>query len=364
MLLKLIAILLALTSLSAHQAMADGDSVKVGVMASLSGNWASMGEMTRKGLTLAAEELNANGGVIGKKIVLQMQDTDEAVSAAKVVSTYRFLRSQGISIFVGPSGSPGGIALAPIASRDDILMVSPSVGVRDFHLAGNNLFNIQGDWENASAMLAKYAFKTGIRQIAIFSSQQPFELRQADAFQSTFLAAGGEVLVRQDPLPEHTDLRAQVLKIVRTKAPAIFFANYNQMGLSARQLKEAGFEGTQFATLIDASRLTSASGALNNTIFTRLIDNPENKFTEVFRKRFGEEPSFTADTAYDALLSIAKAAVIAGSFEPSPLKLAMKAVSFDGASGHISFDKDGCAIRKPTAWKVVGEKFEFVMPLK
>ena len=89
----------------------------VGVMVSLSGNWAAIGEMTRKGLLLAAEDLNSRGGILGRQVNFEFQDTDEAVSAAKVVSAYQFLRSRNIQILVGPTGSPGGIALAPIAAR-------------------------------------------------------------------------------------------------------------------------------------------------------------------------------------------------------------------------------------------------------
>jgi ABC-type branched-subunit amino acid transport system substrate-binding protein len=59
--------------------------VTVGVMASLSGNWASIGDMTRKGLTLASEELNSKNGILGHQIQLTFQDTDEAVSARNLL---------------------------------------------------------------------------------------------------------------------------------------------------------------------------------------------------------------------------------------------------------------------------------------
>jgi branched-chain amino acid transport system substrate-binding protein len=339
-------------------------SITVGVMTSLSGNWASIGDMTRKGLTLASEELNAKGGVLGRNIELTFQDTDEAVSAAKVVSTYRFMRSRGVNIFVGPTGSPGGIALAPIVAHDDVVMVTPSVGVRDFHIAGDNLFNTQGVWETSSGMLARYAYGLGIRQIAIFASQHPFEMRQADAFEVAFRQAGGKIASRQEPNPELTDLRTEVLRIVQSKAPAVFFANYNQMGLAAKQLKEAGFGGSQFATQVDPSRLVSAAGALNSTIFARLTDNPVDRFSALFRKRFNEEPSYTSDFAYDALVALADAIKTAGTSEPARVKLAMLEISFDGASGRIAFDKEGCVIRKPTAWRVVGDKFEYLATLR
>lgn len=340
------------------------EPLTIGVMVSLSGNWAAIGEMTRKGLILAAEDLNSRGGILGRLVNFEFQDTDEAVSAAKVISAYRFLRSKNIEILIGPTGSPGGIALAPIASRDKVLVITPSVGVRDFHSTGDNLFNAQGVWEASSAMLARYVRSQRIERIAIFSSQHPFEVRQADAFESAFREAGGEVVIRREPNPEITDLRSDALRIVQSGVPAAFYANYNQMGIAAKQLSQAGFKGLQFATQIDASRLVPADRALNGTIFTRLTDDPTDKFDSDFRKRFNEAPSYTADFAYDALLAIAHAAQRAGSLEIQPLKSAMSQVSFKGASGDFAFDLEGCVIRRPTVWKVEEEKFLFVSALE
>lgn len=340
------------------------DSIKIGVLASLSGNWAALGDMTRMGLMLASERINAHGGVLGKKISLVYQDTDEAVSPAKTVSAYQFLRSQGIKLFIGPTGSPGGIALAPIASRDGIIMITPSVGVKDFHLAGDNLFNVQGVWEYASTLLARFAFDSGVRSIAILASQHPFEVRQGDAFSEAFKAAGGKMVIRIDPLPTETDLRAELRKVVAAQPPAIFFANYNQMGMAARQLRELRYSGKQFATLVDESRLVDAAGSLNQTYFTRLTETPSEKFVDDFAKRFGKSPSYPADFAFDALEALASGIASANSTDPSLVKREISKVLFEGASGEIRFDKEGCVIRKPSVWQVESDHFSYVGALE
>jgi branched-chain amino acid transport system substrate-binding protein len=335
------------------------DQVVVGVMASLSGNWSSIGDMTRKGLMLASEKINNSGGLLGKKVILNFQDTDEAVSPAKVISVYQFLRSQGVTLFIGPTGSAGGIAIAPVASKDNVVMITPSVGVRDFHIAANNLFNTQGVWELSSAKLASLAYKSGIVSIAIFSSQHPYEFRQADAFEGAFRSVGGEVIIRRDPLPDLTDLRTEALKISKAKPQAIFFSNYNQMALAAKLVKQYGFKGKKFASQMDASRLIGSEDSLDQTIFGQLTGAPEADFFQEFKKKFREEPGYTADFAFDALTALAKAVADSGSLEPDVIKRVLGSLSFNGASGKVEFDKDGCIIRLPTAWRVNKDKFEF-----
>jgi branched-chain amino acid transport system substrate-binding protein len=182
----LFTVILTFTNICTAEELND-DHLVIGVMASLSGNWSSIGDMTRKGLILASEKINNSGGLLGKKVILNYQDTDEAVSPAKVISAYQFLRSQGITLFIGPTGSAGGIAIAPVASKDNVVIITPSVGVQEFHMAGDNLFNTQGVWELSSAKLASLAYRSGIKSIAIFSSQHPYEFRQSNAFEKLFV---------------------------------------------------------------------------------------------------------------------------------------------------------------------------------
>lgn len=355
---KLILLALCFASLTAHAE--DDSEIRVGLLTSLSGNWSSLGDMTKKGAMLAAEQANSGSGVSGKKIKLVLQDTDESVSAAKVITAYRNLRYQGITLFIGPTGSPGGIAIAPIARQEPVIMISPSVGVRDFHEAGDNLFNSQGVWELASTKLAQFAIETGTQNIAVLASEQPFEMKQGDAFQNEFEKRGGKVVSRVNFIPDKTDLRPELISILAHKPAALFFANYNQMGLSARQLRELGFKGKQYATLIDDSRLTDAQGALEDTIFTRISGSSSDLFTQQFKTKYGQEPSYPADFAYDAITALVTALETANSLDVKLIKNTLKDVSFDGASGKIRFDSSGCVIREPSAWRVVNGKFELV----
>ena len=332
---------------------AESLNLKVGVITSLSGNWSSLGDMTNKGLTIAQEELRKQN----INVELKIEDSREHVSGADAVFAYRKLRSQGLNLFIGPSGSPGGLALVPILTKEQILIVSPSVALEQFHLASSNIFNSQGAFEIASRKLAQKAYADGIRHISIFASQQPYESAQADAFAKEFVSLGGQIVSRVDPLPESTDLRTEALRLLQAKPEAIFFATYNQLAIATKEIQQLGFNGVKYAPLVDSSRFEGAQNSLNGLIFTRLAET-STKFRDAFQKKYSQETDYPADFAHDGLFALALASQQGHTTEPSKLLKFLEQVNFQGASGDFQFDKDGCVIRKPTFWKVVEGQFE------
>lgn len=159
----------------------------------LSGECAADGTSAVHGAEIAAAEINAAGGVLGKKIVFTTQDTAEAVSGAKAINAYRQIRlDPEIHYLIGPTWTPGGLTLAPVASKDKtIILMTPSLGVRDFNEAGDNIFNIRGTDDIATRATAKVAIENGWKTAAIFSSQQPWESLQAKIFQEEYEKLGG-----------------------------------------------------------------------------------------------------------------------------------------------------------------------------
>ena len=164
-----------------QSAFADDPPVKVGILASLTGNWAEIGRNLEQGVTLATEEINARGGVLGRKFTFDIQDTDEEKSGAKVVSAYRYLQNTGIKFFVGPTGVPGIMALTPLAAKDDMILIAPT-STNSFYKNSPKFFNASGDNYITTKAAAARAYERGFRRIAIFGSLQPWENDQASIF--------------------------------------------------------------------------------------------------------------------------------------------------------------------------------------
>lgn len=343
----------------AHRAAgADAAPFKLGVMLCLSGDCSEWGTNALKGVQLAQEEVNAAGGVLGRRVVLEVQDSKD-VTPAQAVSAFRTLaRDSEIHFIIGPSWTVAGLSLAPlIARRGDLVVISPSIGVNKFNEAGENIFSTWPRDEAATRALVHYALVQGWRDIALFGSQDPFCTVQSEVLQREAAARGGRIVIREDPLPSSRDLRAEALRIKNAKPHVVIVTHY-QMDVVARQLRGIGYQGPFLNLLMDRERLADAQGALEGAVFAR-YDEPADDFIAAFRKRNGADPGNSADTAYDAMKALAYAVNRAATLQTAPVIQMLHAVKdFPGASGTFSFDAKGAVEKKPVLWQVAGGGYQ------
>ena len=356
--LFLTAMLMPILLLSPLSSNAEQDEFKIGMLLCLTGSCASYGVGAQEGATIAAEELNAAGGVLGKKIKLIAQDTSEAVSGSAALSAYHQLRTDPeIRYFIGPTWTPAGLTLAPIVAKDSsVIMTSPSLGAKEFHSAGANIFNTRGIDESAVRAIARYAFDKGWKRAAIFSSQQPWDSQQGSYFEDEFKKIGGTVVAKVEPLPTITTLNAEALRIVSAKPDAVFFGTLAQQAIGARELKKLGWKGPLLAALIDEPRIVEAAGALEGAMFMS-FQSATDAFVEKYKARLGSIPETSAAMSYDAVYAYAKSIQATNSFDAKQNAGELLKVAFDGASGPIAFDELGCVKRIPWLWRVSGTAF-------
>ncbi|HMO16505.1 MAG TPA: ABC transporter substrate-binding protein [Oligoflexia bacterium] len=329
------------------------DTIKIGVLACLSGGCAEWGNATKNGLQLALDKINSNEGVLNKKIELLFEDTNEATAAMQAVTAFRLLNSRHkIKFFIGPSWTPAGLALAPIAGKmDDVVMISPSLGVAEFNEYAPNLFNTMMHSETATQKLANLAFEQGWRNAGVFSSQQPWENLQGKVFSEEFSRLGGKISLLIEPLPDVVDLRTECLKMISSKPDVIFLANLNQEGIAAKRLRALNYKGPFFSALIDQTRINEANGALEGAISAQSPES-EPEFVDQYIAKYGFKPTSSADTAHDALIALSKAIALTNSTDPIRVRENLQKVQFDGASGKVLFDHKGGVIREPFIVKV------------
>lgn len=344
--------------LAGSVALADSDTWRIGALLCLTGDCAALGDDSLKGAQLAAEELNTKGGVLGKKVILVVQDTAEGTSGAGAVTAFRQLRTdKNIRYYLGPTWTAAGLSLAPIVAKDkNVIMATPSLGAREFNTAGDNLFNLRGVDEEASRSLARFAFKQGLLRAGIFSSQQPWDSAQSVFFEDEFKKLGGQIVVKVEPLPNATDLSSEALRIVRAK-PDVVFLGMLVAGRGAKELRRLGFLGLKMGPYIDDTRVQEAQGALEGAVFFT-FPRSSDEFRQKYYKAYGRNPAQeVGGTAYDTIYAFSHAVEMAGTFEPGPVKAAMLKLNYTGASGPITVDSEGCVKNTPVGWKVAGTDF-------
>lgn len=364
-LLGLMALLLLAVSNRVAAVRSDTPTVapafKLGALLCLTGDCAEWGANSLMGMQLAAEEINASGGVLGRKIEIVSQDTKEASSGSNAVSAYRQLMLDSeLRYIVGPSWTVGGLPLAPIAAKNpNVLVTSPSLGVAKFNETGKNIFNVWPHDSFATEGLAQFAIARGFKRVAILSGNDAWVTTQGDTFAAAFKRLGGEVTIQIEVNPGSQDLRSEALKINQTKPDAVFYADTFSMSKVARALANLRFTGAQLSILMDDTRVSEAQGALENTYFA-MYPEASAEFQTRFAKRFGKKPGITTDTAYDTVKLYAAAITQANSFDPRIVGPIMHAMKLQGASGQIVFDQQGGVKRSPNFYQVKGGKFTSV----
>ncbi len=331
----------------------------MGAMLCLTGVCVSTGNASLKGTELAIAELNSMGGILGRKIVLSVQDTREVESASGSVTAFNNLAlDPEVKFFIGPTWTNGGLPLAPILSkRPDVIAISPSLGVADFNEAASNLFNLWPHDDISAKGLAAVAIRKGWKNAAIVSAQDSWAQAQAKSFSDEFTKLGGKVSATVEPLPGVADLRTESLKLVTSKPDVVLFTLWPHMQLAAKELRRLKYSGGLMAIQIDKAGVAAANGSLEGTIFAQFPEsNPE--FVKRYTQRYGENPSLSADTAYDSVMLIARAAEKAGTLDVQVLKMEMPKTEFQGASGKIALDDKRAIIREPSYFTVAGETFK------
>ena len=353
-LMSVLAMVALVSICDARSARADTEPVKVGALISLSGNWAAIGENVQQGITLATEEVNNRGGVLGRRVEVDFQDTDEEKSGAKVVSGYRYQRSRGIKLFIGPTGVPGLMALTPIAIQDDVLLIG-ATATNSFYKQSERFFNASGDNYTTTKATAERAFARGSRRAAVFGSLQPWEQAQSDTFKSVFTSLGGTIAAEVTPAADQADLKTEASQLARSGADSVFFGIFNHQAEAAWAMKFLQFEGQRFLSQTDRAHLVGSNGGLEGAEFY-LFNAPSAEFVAKYKARFGRNPEMFADSGYDAMLSLSAAIRAAGSDDVNAVAKALSKLSFQGSAAKpLSYDRDGLITRGIGLYRIEGD---------
>jgi len=340
------------------QTAASGGEIPIGVYGALSGGEASFGTSTVNGVRLAADEINAAGGILGRKIRLFVEDDQgRAEEAASVVT--KLITSDNVIALIGENSSNQSLAAAPIAQSNGIPMVSPSSTNPAVTEKGEFIFRVcftdpyQG---KALAMFVSDNLKLTTAAILV-DKKNDYSVGLAAVFRKEFEAKGGKVVAEQSYSGGDAEFRPQLTSI-RAKKPAAlfipgFYTDAGQIAIQARDLglnvPLIGGDGWDSPTVIEIG-----GKAVENSYFSDhyFVGDPRpvvKKFVEEMKKRHGKNPEATGALGYDALKIIAAAIQRAGSLEGKAIRDQIAATkAYEGVSGNITMGSDRNPV-KPVA---------------
>ena len=345
-----VALLVLLIGCTTGAATAE-EPIKIGGILMMSGKHATWGVNAERGASMAIADINAKGGVLGRPLKLIVED-NQGDNAKIAVTSLHKLNSEGVKFVLGPNWSPSGLSVAPVACEAGVVMISPSLGVAGFNEECDYIFNVWPHDDSLSTLVGKHAVSLGYTKIAVLGSQQVWEEAQARAVKEGVVAAGGDVLLEIAQEGER-DFEAEATKIKAFGPDAVVLTSYSNIDIAAKRVRELGVEAPFFSVTLDQDLVSRAPKAFEGAVIATSF-TPSAAHVAKYVAKYNEEPDIGgADTGYDAVMLLAEAMKATKSTDPAKVKDYLNGLeTYDGVSGHLTFDGKG-AVTKPPVFKVV-----------
>jgi len=352
-----------------------GDTIKVGEFASLTGKEANFGNSSHEGTLLAIEELNAKGGLLGKKLELLTED-DQTKAGEPRNAVNKLISKDGVVAILGEVASSRSLEAAPICQKSKIPMISPSSTNPAVTQVGDYIFRVCFTDTFQGAALANFASGTlNAKNVAILTDvKSDYSKGLAKSFKEKYSSSGGKIGIELDFNSGDKDFKGQLTSIKSAAPDAIFLPGYysevaliciqaKQLGMSIPIFGGDGWEGE--------SLITIGKDAVEGTYFSTHCSSEQGTpemlaFVESYKKRFnGKTPDAMAVLGYDSAMVLADGIKRAGTTESAALRSAIASTKdFAGAGGTFSLNANRDADKSLVFIQVKDGKFRYKTTVK
>jgi branched-chain amino acid transport system substrate-binding protein len=367
--LKRLSLLLALALLAAAPTHAQQAPIKIGAILPLTGSGASYGVWMKGGAEMAAEEINAAGGIMGRK--LEVIYEDHAADASKAVNAMRRLVEVEKVPFTLTSYSAPTLAIQPIGAQSKVVMMNG--GGQSDNLANKDyLYNNIPVVSNEVGVIADWlARDKKLKAAVVIVANDEAGRNAAKTFREKFGAAGGNVLAEEQVALEATDFRAQLAKLKARGGDLLFISSYGRnVAIIADQARELGITlpmaATSWVLVPEVMKSKGAEGML----ITKLPFNADSPFANKFKQKYNTDAGFFAVQYYSGVKIFARAAEEAmkkggGTLTGEGVKNAIESLrGFDTIAGRLVFQPNHAAVMDIEAGVLKGGKVEVEKVIK
>jgi branched-chain amino acid transport system substrate-binding protein len=352
-----------------------GDVILLGHVGSMTGNEATFGDSSDKGIRLAVEEANAKGGVKGKQLAVKTYDDQGKPQEASVAAT-RLIVDDKVAVLLGEVASSRSLAMAPIADAKGVPMISPSSTNPEVTVAKDGkvrpfVFRVCFIDPFQGTVMARFAReKLGLKRVAVLRDiRNAYSVGLADFFLSKFKELGGTIVDDQSYKAGDPDFKAQ-LTSMRTKNPEAIYVPgyYTDVALIALQARELGMKQPLMGgDGWDSAKLYEIGGrALDGSYFSNHYspDDPSpriQEFVKKFKDRYGAVPDSLAAQAYDAGRIAIDAIGRAPDLSGTAIRDAIAATKdFPGVTGVITIDRNHDAVKPAVVLEIQNNAAKWV----
>lgn len=345
------------------------ETIKIGAIGPLTGPVAIYGISATNGTQLAIEEINANGGVLGKQLELNL--LDEKGDTTEAVNAYNKLLDWGMVALIGDVTSKPTVAVAELAAQDGIPMVTPTGTQLNITEAGSNIFRVCFTDPYQGEVMAKFAKDNlNAKTVAIMvNNSSDYSDGVAKAFAEEATNQGIEVVAQEGYSDGDKDFRSQLTKIASKNPDVLFVPDYyeqdsliaiqaREVGLTSNILGPDGWDGV--VKTVDKSSYSAIEGVYfaNHYSIKDTSEKVQNFITN-YKAKFNDEPSAFSALSYDTVYLIKEAMEKAGTTDKEALTKAIKEAQFSGVTGSLTFDEKNNPVKGVTVIKIVNGDYTF-----
>ncbi len=348
----LLIITMMLSACGTGTTTATSDTIKIGWIGSLTGDQAVWGTCESNTVKMLIEEVNANGGILGKQVEGIYYDTKgDAAEAVNVVK--RLITQDGVVAIIGPNASGQAISISAVLEQykiPDIATVAtnPKVTVGDDGSVKPYNFRVCFIDPYQGAVAAGYAYdRLGLKNAAIlYDVASDYSQGFTEFFEKTFAEKGGKIVAKEGFKEGDVDFRPQLSKIKDSNPDLILMPYYyKEVALSANQARDLGIN----ATLIGGDGWPSeqlmemAAKSIEGSYVVNHLDfnDPEVKpLQEAYKSKYNLPMELNGYMAHDAFKLLEAAIIDANSTDPVKITESLTKVTVEGVTGTIKISEE------------------------
>ena len=334
---------------------AQAADINVATVGPMTGPNASKGEQMRRGAEMAVADINAAGGVNGKKLALAVGD--DVCDPKQAVSVANQMISRGMVFVAGHYCSGSSIPAAPLYAEEGVLQMSP--GSTNPQLTEQGLdttFRICGRDDQQGPVSGNYILQHFKGQnVAVLHDKSAYGKGIADQVKDVVEKATGKPVAMYDAYTAgDKDFNALVARMKKADIAVVFLggSSHLEIGLIVRQMREAGLKAQVMGgDSLMTSEFWSITGDAGEGVLMTFGPDPRNQpqakaVVDRFRAQHYEPEGYTLYT-YAAFQAWAQAAKTAGKTDATAVSKALKNGTFDTVIGPVGFDSKG-DVKAPT----------------
>ena len=324
---------------------------RIGVLESLTGPGETYGTVANQAKQMAADEINAEGGINGRMLELVVEDSK--CSAQDAIAAYNKLTDvDGVKIILGTSCSSAMLGSAPLAEADGVILFSGLASNPDIAKAGDYIFRTQISDTQVGIDTGNALWADGIRELATITETTDYAEGVRRTTVAQFEKRGGGVVAEERYASDVTDFRSLLGKLFSTNPDALHLAPQSEFAAGAiiKQAREIGYEGPIYAETVSVGTTAleiAGDAATGMKAITADLDPNNKKAQEVladFRERYNYVTlPWHLGSAYDDVYIVAECLKQTNDDQDADgFRDCMYEITWSGAIGDsYSFDGDG-----------------------